>query len=73
MNTYFIVWKNVSDFKSILFWYSVIQSDRNSSCCDVVLDSADLVVRDEGKIFDEIYETQIYSEFYYEYIVFLSG
>ena len=39
--------------------------------CDVVLDSADLVVRDEGKIFDEIYETQIYSDFYYEDIVFL--
>ena len=35
--------------------YSVVQSDRNIFCDDVVLDSFDLAFKDEDSILDQIY------------------
>ena len=38
-----------------MFTYSVIQSDRNIFCGDVVLDSVNMASRDEGSILDQLY------------------
>ena len=36
--------------------YSVMQSDANSFCGNVVLDSFNEILRDEGNILDQIYK-----------------
>ena len=50
----------------IYIWYSVMQSDQNSLGSDVVLDSFNMPYRNEDNIIDQIYERQIYSDFYDE-------
>ena len=42
-----------------------MQSDGNSFCGDV-LDSADMVYRDQDSILYQIYEEQIFSDHYHE-------
>ena len=37
-----------------------MQSDRNNFCGDVILDSVNMVFKDEDSISDQIYEKQIY-------------
>ena len=43
-----------------------MQSDGNSFCKDVVLDSVNMTYRDEDSILDQIYGIQILLDFYYE-------
>ena len=43
-----------------------MQSDVNSFCQDVILDSVDMAYRDENNILEKIYKKQIFSDFYYE-------
>ena len=47
-----------------------MQSDRGSCCGDVVLDSVNMVFRDEDSLLDQIYEKQICLNSYYEYLIF---
>ena len=49
--------------KSVLI-YSVMQSDRNSFCVDVVLDSVNMTFRDEDEVFEN--KKLILSDFHYE-------
>ena len=49
---------------TILKIYSVTQSLSNSFLGDVVLDSFNMVYRDEDGILDQKYENQICSDFY---------
>ena len=51
--------------------YSVMQSDRNRFCGDVVLDSFNMAYRDEGYILYKTYEKQIFWDLYYEVFWFL--
>ena len=44
--------------------YSVIQSDRNSFCGDVVLGSFNMAFGDDNSILDQIYENKICYFFY---------
>ena len=46
--------------------YSVMQSDRNSFCGDVVSDSFNKTSWDKNSSLDQIYTKQICSEFYYD-------
>ena len=50
---------------------SVIQSDGYSFCGDVVLDGVNIAYMDGDIILDQIYEKQIFSDFYYEDLRFL--
>ena len=50
--------------------YSVIQSDGNSFCGDVVLDSFNIVYSDEDSILDQKYEKWIFWNLYYEDLKF---
>ena len=43
-----------------------MQSDRNSYCGDVVLDSLDMAYRVEDSIWDQKYKRQIFRNLYYE-------
>ena len=49
-----------------LIWFSVVQSDGISFCDDVVLDCVNMACRDEDNSLDQIYEKQIFLNFYYE-------
>ena len=51
--------------------YSVMQSDGNSFCGDVIFDSFNKECRVEASILDQIYEKRICLEFYYEDFRFL--
>ena len=44
-------------------FYSVMQTDGNSFCSDVVLECDNMASRDEDNTFDQIYEKQKYSDF----------
>ena len=46
--------------------YSVMKSDGNSFCGDVVLDSFNTAYRDEDSILDQKYEKQISWDLYHE-------
>ena len=46
--------------------YSVMLSDGNSSCGDVVFDKFNLAYRDEDSISDQNYEKHIFWNLYYE-------
>ena len=48
------------------FMYSVMQSDGNSFCGDVVLDSFNIEHSDEDSILDKKYEKQIIWKLYYK-------
>ena len=50
--------------------YSVMQSDGNSFCGDVVLDSFNKASRDEDNILDQIYKKQKCLDFYYVNFIF---
>ena len=43
-----------------------MQSDRNSFCGKVVLDSFNMAYRDEGRILYKKYEKRIFWDLYYE-------
>ena len=47
------LWNKVSR----IFLNRVMRSDQNSFCGDLVLDSVNMVFRDEENIFDQIHET----------------
>ena len=49
-----------------LYIYRVTQSQSNSLLGDVVLDSFNIVYRDEDSILDQTYYEQINSDFYYD-------
>ena len=49
-----------------LYIYSVMQSDGNSFCGDVVLDNFINASKDENNILDQTYKKQICSFFYYD-------
>ena len=59
---------DVFPYVTVLLWgyYSVMQSDENSFCGDVVSDSFKMVSSDE----DLKYEKQILSDLYYEDLKF---
>ena len=46
-------WKKV-------FLYSVVQSDRNSCCLNLVLDSFNMAFRDEDSIIDQMYANKYF-------------
>ena len=46
--------------------YSVMQSDRNRFCGDVVLDSFNMAYGDEGRILFRKYKKQIFWDLYYQ-------
>ena len=50
--------------------YSVMQSEGNSLCWDVVLDSSNKAYRDDDNILEHIFEKQIWSDCYYENLIF---
>ena len=50
----------------LLICFSVMQSNRYSSCGDVVFDSVHMAVIDEDNILNQIYKKQIYADFYHE-------
>ena len=50
--------------------YSVMQSDGNSFCGDVVMDSFNTSYRDEDSILDQKYEKQISWDLHYEDFIF---
>ena len=52
--------------------YSVMQSDRNSSCGDVVLDSFNKASRDEDNILDQTYRGKKCSDYLYDDFNFYS-
>ena len=43
-----------------------MQSDRNTYCCDVVLDSVHMAPGDKDSILDQVCKKQICSEYYYD-------
>ena len=47
-------------------WYSVMQSDRNNFCGDVVLDSFNMAYKDKDSILDKIYEKPIFYVLYHK-------
>ena len=51
--------------------YSVMQSDGNSLCGDVVLDGVNITYRHEDNNLDQIDEKQIFLDFYHEDLTFL--
>ena len=52
--------------------YSVMQSDKNRFCGDVVLDSFNIAYKDEDNILDQIYKKQIGSKFCIMILIFHS-
>ena len=59
---------------SRLLWfvvYSVMQSDGNSFCGDVVWDGFNMSYRDEDSILEQHYENQISWDLYYKDFIFL--
>ena len=46
--------------------YSVMQSDGNSFCGDVVLDSFNKASRDENNILDQMYKSKKCSDYFYD-------
>ena len=50
--------------------YSLMQSDGNSFCGDVVLDSFNKAYRDKDTILDQKYEKRIFFYLYYEDFIF---
>ena len=62
-------WKNQYPVPSPL--YSVMHSDRNSLCGDVVLDSVNMAIWDEDNILDQYYVKQICLDFSYGHFISL--
>ena len=50
--------------------YSVMQSDGNGFCGDVVLDGFNMYYRDEDSILEQSYQKKISLNFYYEDLLF---
>ena len=59
-----------SDYILLLYVYSVMLSDGNSFCEDVILDSFNMAYRDEHRILDQIYKKANIFYFYYEDLKF---
>ena len=62
--------KSEEDESEVHTYYSVMQSDGNSFCGDVVLDTFNMVYSNEDSIFDKKYEKRIFGELYYEHFKF---
>ena len=59
--------------KILSLLYSVMQSDGNRFCGDVVLDSFSMSYRDQDSILDQKYEMQISLDPYYEDFKYQKG
>ena len=62
------IYKDVMNYLCIIhdLSYSVMQSDRNSFCGDVILDIFNMVYSDEDSIEDQQYENRIFWDHHYE-------
>ena len=58
-------------FPKAIQYYSVMQSDGNSFCGDVVLGSFNISYRDEDSILEQKYEKQISWDFYHDFILLI--
>ena len=66
MDTEDTVWIRID----LIYIYSVMQSDGNNFCGDVVLGSLNMSYIDEDSILEEKYEQQISWDLYYEDFIF---